>query len=286
MTRVLLATFGLLPEGEPGGDLILRALAERGVEAAWAPWDTDAGWAGAELVAVRATWDYHRRCAEFLDWSTRVGDATTLLNGAPVFAWNADKAYLVALADRVPVVPTVLLDDADPDGGLRGGLQRAIDRFGTVVVKARTGASGVGVVVAERADDPRLAGLTAGPWVAQPLVESVRTVGERSVFVLDGVAVSQVDKRPGPGEIRVHEQYGGATAPVPLEERAAEVAVGAMAAAADLLGRPLDYGRVDLMEVAGELVVGELELIEPGLYLDVVPGNAEPFADLVAGRLG
>jgi hypothetical protein len=105
------------------------------------------------------------------------------------------------------------------------------------------------------------------------------------VFVLDGVAVSQVDKRPGPGEIRVHEQYGGATTHVPLEDRAAEVALAAMAAAADLLGRPLDYGRVDLMEVDGELVVGELELIEPGLYLDVVPGNAEPFADLVASRL-
>ena len=32
----------------------------------------------------------------------------------------------------------------------------------------------------------------------------------------------------------------------------------------------------------GTLAVSELELIEPGLYLDVLPGNAEPFADLVA----
>jgi hypothetical protein len=30
-------------------------------------------------------------------------------------------------------------------------------------------------------------------------------------------------------------------------------------------------------------VVSELELIEPGLYLDVDPGNAEHFAHLVAG---
>ena len=34
----------------------------------------------------------------------------------------------------------------------------------------------------------------------------------------------------------------------------------------------------------GTLAVSELELIEPGLYLDVLPGNAEPFADLVARR--
>jgi len=30
--------------------------------------------------------------------------------------------------------------------------------------------------------------------------------------------------------------------------------------------------------------VSELELIEPGLYLDVSPANAEPFADLLAAR--
>ena len=39
------------------------------------------------------------------------------------------------------------------------------------------------------------------------------------------------------------------------------------------------------MELDGRLVVGEVELIEPGLYLDVAPGNATPFADLVCARL-
>ena len=33
-------------------------------------------------------------------------------------------------------------------------------------------------------------------------------------------------------------------------------------------------------------VVSELELIEPGLYLDVAPGNADPFAEMVVRRLG
>ena len=105
------------------------------------------------------------------------------------------------------------------------------------------------------------------------------------MFVMDGVAVSQVDKVPGGDEIRVHEQYGGSSRPVPLTEDAASVAVEAMREVSSLLGAELDYGRVDLMELDGRLVVGELELIEPGLYLDVLPGNAAPFADLVAARL-
>lgn len=281
---VLLATFNLCPDGEPGGDL-LGPLAARGVDARWVRWDDgDVDWAGADLVAVRSTWDYHRRLPAFLAWAREVERRTPLLNGAEVFAWNADKAYLVALAELVPTVPSVPVDDATLVAGLEAGLAA----YGTVVVKARTGASGVGVVVAEHRQDQRLAGLTAGPWVVQPLVASVRTRGESSVFVMDGRAVCQVDKRPGgadAAEIRVHEEYGGSTVAVPLDADAGRAALAAMAAAERLTGHPLDYGRVDLMELDGRLVVSEVELIEPGLYLPEVPDNAERFADLVLARL-
>ena len=282
MTDVLLATFALMPDGEPGGEHLVAALAARDIDARWECWDDPAvDWAAADLVAVRATWDYHRRCPDFLAWARKVDGATTLLNGADVFAWNADKSYLAAIADRVPVVPTLLVDDSD----LRGGLAAALERFGPVVVKARTGAGGVGVVQAESLEDYRLSGLTQGPWVVQPLVESVRTRGETSVFVLDGVAVSQVDKLPSGDEIRVHEQFGGVSRAVPLGSEPAAVAVAAMREVSALLGTSLDYGRVDLMEHDGRLVVSELELIEPGLYLDVLPDNAGAFADLVAARV-
>ena len=97
---------GCLPSSSPrsacsprgyGGDRLLSALAERGVDARWATWDDPAvDWAAADLVAVRSTWDYHRRCAAALAWARAVERDTVLLNGADVFAWNADKAYLDA----------------------------------------------------------------------------------------------------------------------------------------------------------------------------------------------
>jgi glutathione synthase/RimK-type ligase-like ATP-grasp enzyme len=136
-------------------------------------------------------------------------------------------------------------------------------------------------------DDLDESQLGPGPWVVQPLVASVRTEGEVSVFVLGGEPVSAVRKIPAAGEIRVHEQYGGRTDPVPLDPDAAEPARRAMAAAEELLGHRLGYGRVDLMRADdGRLVVGEVEVTEPGLYLDVVPANAEAFADVVAEALG
>lgn len=261
--QILLATSADWPSGEPGADLLDAAVAGRGLDAAWARWDDPTvDWGAASLVAARATWDYTGRLAEFLDWARSVEAVTRLLNGAETFAWNADKAYLVGLADLVPTVPTRLLDDP---GSLPPG---------PVVVKPRTGASGHGVVLL----DGPVADLTGGPWVAQPVVESVRTQGESSVFVLGGRAVSQFDKWPGAGEIRVHEHHGGRSERAPLDPAAAALAERACAA----VGGPA-YARVDLMHwpEPSDWAVSELELIEPGLYLDVDPVNAEPFAALL-----
>jgi glutathione synthase/RimK-type ligase-like ATP-grasp enzyme len=279
---LLLATFDLMPDGEPGGAALVAAFAERGVDARWERWDDPAvDWSDADLVAVRSTWDYHRRLPAFLDWARRVEASTPLLNGAEVFTWNADKVYLAELADVVPVVPTATLDDTDLAGGLTAGLER----WGSVVIKPRTGAGGTGLVVAESLADPRLEGLVPGPWIIQPVVESVRTVGESSVYVFGGVAVAQVDKAPAAGEVRVHELYGGHSRPVPLDPARAEVAAEAVRAVERRTGADLAYARIDLMSWEGAWVVSELELIEPGLYLDVDPANAVRFADAVLPRL-
>ena len=278
MPSVLLATFTLMPDGEPEGTRLTAALTERGIDSRWVVWDdTTVDWAASDLVAVRSTWDYHRRLAEFLAWARRVGAESRLLNGADVFAWNADKSYLVDLASDVPTVPTLLLDDTI----LVSGLRAAADRWGDVVVKPRVGASGIGVVVVSGPEDERLQGLATAPWVVQPLVGSVRTDGETSVYVFGGRAVSQVDKIAAGDEIRVHEMYGGSSRPVDLDPERAALAEAAVAGAASRWSADLAYARVDMMRWDGAWAVSELELIEPGLYLDIDPANADRFADLV-----
>jgi len=176
----------------------------------------------------------------------------------------------------VPVVPTVAVDDL-------ADLRAAVDRFGECVVKPRVGAGGRGVVTVSADREPTAP--RPGTLIAQPLVESVRTEGEVSVFVIDGRPVSQVRKQPAAGEIRVHEQYGGATYPSTLTEEAATLAADAVTASAAVAGAELVYARVDLMRYQGVLMVSEVEVTEPGLYLDVLPDNAEPFADAVARRV-
>ncbi|WP_167736601.1 hypothetical protein [Nocardioides sp. 1609] len=280
MTDVLLVTCSGYPDGEPGHELLDAALAELGVSSRWAVWDDPSvDWAGARLVAVRSTWDYQDRRPEFLTWAEGIGPA--LVNGAAAFRWNTDKSYLVDLAEQtdLPVVPSVLAGDEDAVRAAAGG-------FGTAVVKPRVGASGVGVevVVDAAAWRPAVPG-SGGPWLVQPLVDSVHREGEQSVFVLDGRPVSQARKVTGGHDVRVHERHGGTTTAVPLEDAAARLAVDAVAVASGRTGADLLYARVDLLHLDGRPVVSEVEVTEPGLYLRILPANATALAAALAARL-
>jgi glutathione synthase/RimK-type ligase-like ATP-grasp enzyme len=281
MADVLLVTCADLPDGERDGHLLVEDLAGRGIDACWVVWDDAAvDWSPARLVAVRSTWDYEQRRDEFLSWARAL--PAPLLNGADVFEWNTDKAYLAALAEEVPVVPTLVVDQAT--------LGPAIASFDRAVVKPRVGAGGRGVVLFDgepgapgELDEARL---TSGPWVVQPLVDSVRTEGETSVFVLGGEAVAQAQKLPCAGEIRVHESYGGRTDAVPLTEEAGELALRTVEAVRRRLGAVLSYARVDMMRLEdGTLAVSELEATEPGLYLEILPGNAQAFGRMIEKAL-
>ena len=170
-------------------------------------------------------------------------------------------------------------------------LPTAIASYDVAVVKPCVGADGRGVVVFDGTDggpaDLDEATLGPGPWVVQPLVESVRTDGEHSVFVLGGEPVGQVRKVPAGNEIRVHETYGGSTVAVDLDPEAAALARRAVEVAERVVGSTLVYARVDLLRMPdGALAVSELEVTEPGLYLDVLPANADAFADVVVALLG
>ena len=276
---VLLATCDEWPEGEPGAPALDAALAARDVDARWVRWDDDGvDWPAADLVAVRSTWDYIHRPDELLAWARRVETATVLLNGADVFGWNVDKAYLTALGD-VPVVPDRRAGRARRAGaggrcGRRPGRGQAADqrewprrgggrRAGRP--QARRGRRRAARRTAARRVDPhRGRALRLRPRRPRARTDPQGAAGGRH----PGARVPRCDRDGGAARRR----RGGAGRACRRRREAA--------------GRPDDRlcaARPALLE--GAWCVGELEAIEPGLYLDVLPATAEPFADLVVDRL-
>lgn len=272
---VTFVTCADLPDAAGEREPITAAMRRRGLECRWEIWDDDAvDWSKTPLVMVRTTWDYSRRRPEFLAWAERVEAVARLVNRASVLAWNTHKGYLAELEGAgVACVPTWIGRAGDP-------VDPSITRAGRVIVKPAVGAGGIGLAV--RSADAVWDGLDGDvDYLVQPVLESVWTEGERSVFVLNGAPIAAVSKRPAPGEIRVQEEYGGDFRELPLDERFAAVAVDAVATARRLVGVELPYARVDFL-LDGEWLVSEVELVEPGLYPTVAPQVIEAYADVVA----
>src|SRR2546428_1523271 len=69
MKRIALATSAKLPTLNDDDRLLIPALAELGLAAVPAVWDSpEMCWEEFQSVVVRSCWDYHHRREEFLSW--------------------------------------------------------------------------------------------------------------------------------------------------------------------------------------------------------------------------
>jgi glutathione synthase/RimK-type ligase-like ATP-grasp enzyme len=179
------------------------------------------------------------------------------------------------------VVPTALVRRAAPRGL---GALLAERGWTEAVAKPAVGlgAAGASRVRGDGAGEAHLAGLlAAGDALVQPFVTSLASAGERSLVFFGGTLRHAVRKEPAPGDFRVQEHVGGRTAACAAAPDEVAVAEAALAA----VGAPLLFARVDLVRIGGRPHVSELELIEPTLYLEHLPGGHAAFARTLAAWL-
>jgi hypothetical protein len=272
--RIVLAGCPALPEGDGDDDGLVGALRQRGLHARWLSWD-DPQTLDADLVILRATWDYIDRLDEFLTWTARVRN---LLNAPEVVAWNTDKRYLADLADAgVPTVPSRFFAPGEPVRLPRG----------EVVVKPAVGAGSVG---AQRFTEPDEAGAHAAALQAegqtvlvQPYDPRIKD-GETALVFLAGRQSHAFTKGPilpPPGQAPVFDESGTyaeeTLTPADPDFEVWDAGDAALAAAAAHLGMSVGdllYARVDVIGDRRDAQVLELELVEPSLGWRQLDGTA------------
>jgi glutathione synthase/RimK-type ligase-like ATP-grasp enzyme len=282
MIKVAFVTYAELPLLYEDDRLAADLLRGRGVEVEPVLWDAaEVTWEEFDAVILRSCWEYHLRTEEFLDWIALMEQrAVRLWNPPDVVRNNADKHYLRRLAaEGVRVAPTVWLERGD-DFDLAGIL--AQQGWSQAVIKPIISMSAYGTWITTpsraAADEPKVRELLSRSGVmVQRFVPEVRTSGEWSFVFFMKEYSHAVLKMPKPGDFRVQRDFGGHLAvsdpPRGLIERAREIIRG--------MKGPLLYARVDGVEVNGELILMELELIDPVLFLGHSPGAACRFADAV-----
>ena len=276
---IVLATASDQPDITASDELYAAALRRRGFEVLGAAWNGPrAAFDGAAAVVLRSTWGYYRAAAEFCAWTEAIAATTRLFNPIGLVRWNLRKDYLGKLATagiRTPGTRIVARDVATIEKVFEEtGWQRA-------VVKPATGGGGHSVELLSRdtvADAvPRLA---AGDVLVQEFLPEIAD-GELSMVYFDGVFSHAIRKRPPKGEFRSNSRYGPTRA---AESPADEVAEQGAAALRALPEMPL-YARVDGVVRSGALIVIEVEVLEPSLFMEFDPPSAERFAEATMKRL-
>jgi glutathione synthase/RimK-type ligase-like ATP-grasp enzyme len=267
---------------DPEPPAIADRLRASGHDAEVVVWhDPDVDWASFDLVVIRSTWDYFDRLDEYLGWADHVAEVSRIINSPTIIRWNSHKGYLLELGEHgIPVLPTLALarGTADP-----------VDRmvatgWDEVVIKPAVDGGARGALKAPAASPDAAAHLRAlvadVDAIVQPYAASV-AAGEVSLFFFGGELSHAVRKVPKPGDYRVQALHGGSEQVHDPTRAEFDVARRAMGLAPDALV----YARVDLIDVAGQPTLMELELIEPDLFLRMAPGSVERFAAAVVAAL-
>jgi glutathione synthase/RimK-type ligase-like ATP-grasp enzyme len=286
MSEIAFVTYQQAPEINDDDRLVANELRQRGVTVTAAIWDAvDIDWSRFDAVVIRSAWDYHLKAKQYAQWLERLSAAGVRVWNPPhAIRWNTNKRYLADLADRgVPVVPTSY-QPAAKDVLLRGVLMRC--GWDEVVIKPAISACAVGTwrtsLAAVDTDQEKFAGqLLRQDLLVQPYVPAITTRGEWSFIFFDGQYSHAALKRPANDDFRVQREFGGTSEradPAPSLVRQARSMVA-------VVEHELLYARVDAIEHEGQLMLMEMEINEPFLFLGLTTSAAPRFAEAILRKL-
>jgi glutathione synthase/RimK-type ligase-like ATP-grasp enzyme len=255
-----------------------RPLLARGATVDAIRWTDAQDLRGYDLVLSLLAWGYHL-CYE--DWLSFLqcaqSEALPLVNPPELLRWNSDKAYLQELeAAGVPTVPTLSVDHLN-----EAALAAAYGVLGCeeVVVKPPVSAGATGTYRLRQGEGACVPVEVHGQrMMVQPFLPSITAKGEYSLILFDGALSHAVVKRPKAGDFRVQPHLGGTTERCDPPAGSVALAEAALAAAPG----QATYARIDMVEGAGgELMIMEMELVEPALFLAEAPEGTDAFVSAV-----
>jgi glutathione synthase/RimK-type ligase-like ATP-grasp enzyme len=267
-------------------DRLFNFLQQKGLPVSFQVWDNEqVDWIKFDLIIIKSPWDYFDKIDAFYAWLDKLEQlGCNVLNPVKTLRWNADKIYFKDLEQAgIQVVPTVWLE--------KGSAFNAADAFnalGTnkIIVKPRvsgaaknTFALNRDVAQAKTAEINAL--LQEEHFLAQPFLAEIETKGEWSFLFFNGKYSHTVLKTAKPGDFRVQHFFGGTihtpVAPAGMQETAQQIV--------DKFASDCLYARVDGVELDGRLVLMELELIEPFLFLATSEGATERYYEALLAQL-
>lgn len=187
------------------------------------------------------------------------GNGAVVVNNPGTIRWNMSKAYLFDMAKNgIRIVPTYELTPEITERIKRG------ERF---ILKPKIGERGLEQCLVTSVDDLKPFMQKPQNYLAQIFCPQIRR-GERSLVFLGRRFSHAVLKTPNPHdstEYRCNESRGGKVAvyvPTKKEQEFAQQLFDYTTS----IGHPPIFSRIDLIDIEGEPVLMEAEMLNPSIY--------------------
>ena len=204
--------------------------------------------------------------------SKQIELSTKLANSSAIAEWNFDKRYMRKLESQgVAIVPTLWDESFN-----RGSFERWKGKLNSdeLIVKPVVSATAMHTYRLKTFDPLLIEVFCSREFMVQPFIPAIEYEGEYSLFYFNGAYRHSILKVPKTNDFRVQEEHGGIITAI-------EPDVKMMMAEESILEKiseKLLYSRVDLMRHRDDLVLMELEVIEPALYLRMDAAASSRFA--------
>jgi len=246
----------------------IKAAEQLEIDLVFANWnDKSIAWESFDAAVIRSAWDYVPVREEFLQFAKNVETKTKLFNSSEVMKWNTNKTYLSILENKgVPIIPTkfaINLDEALP------AIRWAFEKAPSVAIKPTVGAgarlAGKASTEVEAIDYVKKILEAKRTVIIQPYILSVDDEGEKAIIVINGEISHAAKKVPA----LTKGGHGDAAGQLEISTEMRDIVKSISNAVSEW--NDLLFARVDVVRMGEKLVLMELELTEPWLFMQFRP---------------
>jgi glutathione synthase/RimK-type ligase-like ATP-grasp enzyme len=246
----------------------IKAAEQLEIDLVFANWnDKSIAWESFDAAVIRSAWDYVPVREEFLQFAKNVETKTKLFNSSEVMKWNTNKTYLSILENKgVPIIPTKFannLDEALP------AIRWAFEKAPAVAIKPTVGAgarlAGKASTEVEAIDYVKKILEAKRTVIIQPYILSVDDEGEKAIIVINGEISHAAKKVPA----LTKGGHGDAAGQLEITTEMRDIVKNISNAVSEW--NDLLFARIDVVRMGEKLVLMELELTEPWLFMQFRP---------------
>lgn len=266
--------------------VLSEALAKKGITTVRVDWaDQKFDWSRVQYAMFRSTWDYFYRIEEFKLWLAAAGNDIELINPLSLINWNLDKHYLKDLSLKgVPIVPTLFVEQGEAFNLIEYYRECESDKL--IIKPAISGTARHTYLIDEsnlNEHEPIFKKLINEEcMLIQPYLSNIANEGEVSFLVFGGEYSHSVLKKAKTGDFRVQSDFGGTVHAYIASKEEIKFVRDVITACEKV---PV-YARVDVArDDNGNMVLVELELIEPDMWLRLNEGSSEKLSEAIFGYI-